>query len=55
MTRAAPLISLVPAEQILQHKADGFRCELDEGRFVRMPLAADEHGKRFHCFTDCCA
>lgn len=47
----APLIGPIPVEQILQRKADGFLCELDVGRFVRMPLVEDEHGKRFHCFT----
>lgn len=48
---AAPLISLTLEEKILQRKADGFLCELDVGRFVRMPLVEDEHGKQFHCFT----
>ena len=46
-----PLISPTLEEQILQRKAGGFLCELDVGRFVRMPLVEDEHGEQFHCFT----
>lgn len=34
----APLISPTMGGQILQRKADGFLCELDLGRFVRMLL-----------------
>lgn len=46
-----PLIGSIPVEQIFQRNADGFLCELEVGRFVRMPLVEDENGNQFHCFT----
>lgn len=49
----APLISPPLGEQILQRKAGGFLCELDIGRFARMPVVEDKDGNQFHCFTRC--